>query len=176
MHATECMFLSRQRATRRKAMETTFEPIWIASANSGRPRATRRKAMETELLRSGIVNVTEVANGRRAERQWRRVAGDHVDGEILVSPTGDAPKGNGDPKSSGAFSVPTAVANGRRAERQWRHPYLSRVQSPELGRQRATRRKAMETRRDKNINCFQCPRSPTGDAPKGNGDVKPFDL
>ena len=111
-----------------------------------------------------------VANGRCAERQWRHEEGPTSAIRVAESPTGDAPKGNGDSTkvtirlwyelcrqramrrkametATGADSVTNglAVANGRCAERQWRHECECHISKFDF-------------------------LSPTGDAPKGNGD------
>ena len=106
----------------------------------------RRKAMETRGDTCDQEPLTPVANGRCAERQWRLGNRYVYLGVYLGSPTGDAPKGNGDKFPVDVeFGCVSQVANGRCAERQWR-----------LG-----------IRADRVERWFL---SPTGDAPKGNGD------
>ena len=75
----------------------------------------RRKAMETgrEYVLYGFG--FDVANGRCAERQWRQKTRLPFFGVVTTSPTGDAPKGNGDTEQlstmdSTSFSSPTGDA------------------------------------------------------------------
>ncbi len=128
-------------------METKSGPDEFALANQGRQRATRRKAMETWKTRSETQQVSDVANGRRAERQWRLCFPITDFKPQLMSPTGDAPKGNGDLNSLTAgvlSSVPSPTGDAPKGNGDFAS---SRVTLPNV----AT--------------------SPTGDAPKGNGDV-----
>ncbi len=114
-----------------------------------------------------------VANGRRAERQWRLFIPATVQMPLSWSPTGDAPKGNGDLPLGGLTNnrtplSPTGDAPKGNGDKDCFVELIYAAQ----GRQRATRRKAMETRTDFN-SIFVFIASPTGDAPKGNGDPDP---
>ena len=138
--------LCRQRATRRKAMET-YGRHYAKSpqhtvANGRRAERQWRRRLPAQSRHIHRV----VANGRRAERQWRPRQTSPRPSRCSLSPTGDAPKGNGDCNLLHVISAkdtlsPTGDAPKGNGDTRTRSP-AARVT---VGRQRATRRKAMET-------------------------------
>ena len=93
---THLLSICRQRAMRRKAMETsntavTLVPI-IGVANGRCAERQWRHVVPAAHPGQHFL----VANGRCAERQWRRKADGTNEALLKESPTGDAPKGNGD--------------------------------------------------------------------------------
>ena len=161
----------RQRATRRKAMETgrgIQEPLQEARS---RQRATRRKAMETLKSSANIHQPPPSPTGDAPKGNGDSFKQRGIPLVCPWSPTGDAPKGNGDSLPDNLTEASTSSRQRATRRKAMETTQTNIYRTGQLGRQRATRRKAMETPVPMNLAPRASLESPTGDAPKGNGDA-----